>query len=291
MLDQPTQAYYPSEMEQVKGLPEGEDDRAAVHQLFELMRDVTVELGAAWQLIVCDHANLPEDWFQAAVGENNWRGGLKLIPQEWIEEAEAETVRTNRPAAHPAEPQRGERRSADAAGRSGRNATTLRRAARRRLAPAPGEGLRLPLQQSPDQCDAQHGCVNHRSGLLAFDRGAVLQLVRQVDAVQRQRTHLLVACASRLGANHRRQAMPDTLTSSRGLGGRRVTVLVVGEVRERDEHLAALDRDAPVLLRSRGERKVRADLPERRVDRGPSLKLPFVHRVIQLAVRDAVQRA
>jgi len=35
------------------------------------------------QMIVCDHANLPEDWFQDSV-EHNWRGGEKLIPQEWI---------------------------------------------------------------------------------------------------------------------------------------------------------------------------------------------------------------
>jgi len=45
MLDQPTQAYYPSEVEQQEGVPAGEDDRAAVRRMFELMRDVAAELG------------------------------------------------------------------------------------------------------------------------------------------------------------------------------------------------------------------------------------------------------
>ncbi len=59
MLDQPSQAYYPSDVEQQEGLPEGEEDRAAVERLFELMRSVTEELSPYFQIIVCDHANLP----------------------------------------------------------------------------------------------------------------------------------------------------------------------------------------------------------------------------------------
>jgi len=86
MLDQPTQAYYPSELEQQRGLPEAEGDRAAVHRLFELMRDVAVELAPQFQIIVCDHANLSDDWFQDAV-VHNWREGRKLIPESWIEES------------------------------------------------------------------------------------------------------------------------------------------------------------------------------------------------------------
>jgi len=54
--------------------------------MYELMRDVAEELAPEFQIIVCDYANLPEDWFQAAV-QHNWREGRKLIPQEWIDEA------------------------------------------------------------------------------------------------------------------------------------------------------------------------------------------------------------
>jgi len=89
MLDQPTQAYYPSEVAQRSGVAEGEEDRAAVLRLFQLMRSVVDELAPAMQIIVCDHANLPDPWFQDAVGQNNWREGRKLIPDTWIEEAQS----------------------------------------------------------------------------------------------------------------------------------------------------------------------------------------------------------
>jgi Protein of unknown function (DUF3732) len=83
MLDQPTQAYYPSEREQESGRFEAEDDRQAVRRLFLLMRDVVSELAPHFEVIVTDHANLDEDWFQEAVGDNNFRG-LKLIPESWL---------------------------------------------------------------------------------------------------------------------------------------------------------------------------------------------------------------
>lgn len=84
MIDQPTQAWYPSDVEQETGRFEAADDRDAVRRLFELMQDVVNELTPHFQIIVCDHANLDETWFQQAVGENNWRG-VKLIPNEWAD--------------------------------------------------------------------------------------------------------------------------------------------------------------------------------------------------------------
>jgi hypothetical protein len=44
------------------------------------------ELAPGMQVIVCDHANLPDPWFQESVGHNNWREGRKLIPDAWIEQ-------------------------------------------------------------------------------------------------------------------------------------------------------------------------------------------------------------
>jgi len=87
MLDQLTQAYYPSEVEQRSGVPEGEEDRAAVLRLFQLLHTVVEELAPGMQVIVC-HANLPDSWFQQAVGHNNWREGRRLIPDAWIEQAQ-----------------------------------------------------------------------------------------------------------------------------------------------------------------------------------------------------------
>lgn len=87
MLDQPTQAHYPAEADNAAGVPEDDADRIAVRAMFELMRDVVDELAPAFQVIVCDHADLPELWFQNAVGQRRFRNGVKLIPAEWIDEA------------------------------------------------------------------------------------------------------------------------------------------------------------------------------------------------------------
>jgi septal ring factor EnvC (AmiA/AmiB activator) len=89
MLDQPTQAYYPSEVEQLSGVPTRDEDRLAVRRLYELLRAVVAELNPQFQVIVCDHANLDEPWFQASVAEN-WRNGAQLVPEEWITRASLE---------------------------------------------------------------------------------------------------------------------------------------------------------------------------------------------------------
>ncbi|MFD4612738.1 DUF3732 domain-containing protein [Streptomyces sp. NPDC058440] len=86
MLDQPTQVWYRSEVDQATGTLEDDTDRAAVTRLFRLIHDVARELAPDLQIIVSDHANLDEPWFQESV-RHNWRGGRKLIPQAWIEQA------------------------------------------------------------------------------------------------------------------------------------------------------------------------------------------------------------
>jgi hypothetical protein len=84
ILDQPSQAHYPPEKD-----AEGSifvlknEDQAAVFKLFKLIADVAKELQPNLQIIVMDHADLQNDWFQDAVVER-WRNGKKLIPQEWI---------------------------------------------------------------------------------------------------------------------------------------------------------------------------------------------------------------
>ncbi|HET7489624.1 MAG TPA: DUF3732 domain-containing protein [Acidimicrobiales bacterium] len=83
MLDQPTQAWYPSEVEEWDGVPTEDTDREAVRAVFRLLLETVTELAPDFQVIVCDHANLPEDWFQGAV-VHNWRSGEKLIPTDWI---------------------------------------------------------------------------------------------------------------------------------------------------------------------------------------------------------------
>ena len=83
MLDQPSQAYYPSEASQRSGIPESDTDRQAVLAMFALLRDVVTNLAPEMQIIVSDHANLSDPWFAEAV-THNWRDGAKLIPASWL---------------------------------------------------------------------------------------------------------------------------------------------------------------------------------------------------------------
>lgn len=85
MLDQPTQAYYPSDARKKTGQPANDTDRAAVLAMFTVMRDVVAELAPRLQVIVCDHAYLEDDWFREAV-VHNWRDGEKLVPIDWLAE-------------------------------------------------------------------------------------------------------------------------------------------------------------------------------------------------------------
>jgi len=82
-LDQPSQAYFPAERDVDGSMAVLDDeDRIAVIRIFELIRDVVAELSPGLQVIVTEHADVTEDWYQAAVIER-WRGGAALIPAEW----------------------------------------------------------------------------------------------------------------------------------------------------------------------------------------------------------------
>ncbi|MBU8865585.1 DUF3732 domain-containing protein [Paenarthrobacter aromaticivorans] len=81
MVDQPTQAFFPEEV--VDAADDENADWEAVRRQFTLMRDVATELNGNFQIIVCDHANLADNWFQEAVVEN-WRNGVAFIPTDWL---------------------------------------------------------------------------------------------------------------------------------------------------------------------------------------------------------------
>ena len=87
-LDQPSQVYFPAEQDPDGPLADLEDeDRLAVLRMFELIKDVVDDLGGEFQVVVTEHADLAEEWFQSAVVER-WRDGAALIPADWIEEGE-----------------------------------------------------------------------------------------------------------------------------------------------------------------------------------------------------------
>lgn len=74
VLDQPTQAHYPSDEDNESGEPGDDADRVAVRRMFRLLYDFVTEFSPGFQVIVCDHADIPEDWFQDSV-RYRWRGG------------------------------------------------------------------------------------------------------------------------------------------------------------------------------------------------------------------------
>ena len=86
MFDQPSQAHYPPERDadgSIDGL--SNEDQTAVFQLFKLIADAAAELAPQLQIIIMDHADLKNEWFQNAVVER-WRRGKKLVPVEWTEQ-------------------------------------------------------------------------------------------------------------------------------------------------------------------------------------------------------------
>ncbi|HEY7328030.1 MAG TPA: DUF3732 domain-containing protein [Gemmataceae bacterium] len=84
MLDQPTQVYFPPEPTEDRSVDELEDeDRQAVRRLFTLIFEVVEKLAGGLQVIITDHADLADGWFQESIVEK-WRGGNKLVPNDWL---------------------------------------------------------------------------------------------------------------------------------------------------------------------------------------------------------------
>ncbi len=88
LIDQPTQVYFPSEQiyKDADGSvhrTEADADLDAVRRLFELLLKFTREDSPGFQLIVTEHANLREQWFQDALVEQPWTKPPALVPEGW----------------------------------------------------------------------------------------------------------------------------------------------------------------------------------------------------------------
>lgn len=91
-IDQPTQVYFPSEQvyKDADGSvfkTEADADLNAVRRLFELLLKFTQVDVPGFQLIVTEHANLREQWFQDALVEDPWTKPPAFVPEEWPQEA------------------------------------------------------------------------------------------------------------------------------------------------------------------------------------------------------------
>jgi hypothetical protein len=78
-FDQPTQAYFPPDVsdETVRNT-----DRESVMRMFRLISDEVKDAG--FQVIIMEHADIQEDWYQLMIAEKWWDGVRKLVPLDWI---------------------------------------------------------------------------------------------------------------------------------------------------------------------------------------------------------------
>jgi hypothetical protein len=82
-LDQPSQVYYPQDIELDPNLNTSNDEeRQAVLRMFNLIFGVVENLAPHFQVIITEHANLDDERYQSYVREN-WRSGKALVPSTW----------------------------------------------------------------------------------------------------------------------------------------------------------------------------------------------------------------
>lgn len=77
-FDQPTQAYFPPDVadETIRNT-----DKDAVERMFKLIMNSCKDAG--FQVIITEHADLQQPWYQEMVKEKWWDGKTKLVPVEW----------------------------------------------------------------------------------------------------------------------------------------------------------------------------------------------------------------
>lgn len=83
MLDQPSQAHYPTEKDVGEISGAEDEDQVAVARLYRLLLDYCLDMESNMQIIVVDHVDLLQEWFRASTVER-WRDGIKLVPMTWL---------------------------------------------------------------------------------------------------------------------------------------------------------------------------------------------------------------
>lgn len=87
-IDQPTQVYFPSEQiyKAASGSVEETErdaDLEKVRKLFAMLYRFATQESPGFQIIVTEHANLRDDWFQDSIVEVPWTKPPALVPEEW----------------------------------------------------------------------------------------------------------------------------------------------------------------------------------------------------------------
>jgi len=82
-IDQPSQVYFPEDRDwERSSVDEPGEDWKAVSRMYQLALRLVNQLSPSLQIIMTDHANINEPWFQDCIIER-WREGEKLVPLEW----------------------------------------------------------------------------------------------------------------------------------------------------------------------------------------------------------------
>jgi uncharacterized coiled-coil DUF342 family protein len=90
ILDQPTQVYFPSTQQYatLSGTQEetlkSDADIEAVQRMTDLLFDVCEQLSPNFQILLLEHANLPDERYQQALVEEPWTEGRALVPVDWL---------------------------------------------------------------------------------------------------------------------------------------------------------------------------------------------------------------
>ena len=85
VLDQPSQVYFPPDATG-DDVELDDDDRAALRRFYQELKLFVDFHPGSFQVLVIDHADEAEAWFQNSVVER-WRGGRGLVPTHWIDSA------------------------------------------------------------------------------------------------------------------------------------------------------------------------------------------------------------
>jgi len=88
VIDQPTQVYFPSEKEYEENdgsieKTEANSDIENVRKLFSFLHKFVEEVCPDFQILITEHANLNDNWFQDALVEQPWTKPPALIPEDW----------------------------------------------------------------------------------------------------------------------------------------------------------------------------------------------------------------
>lgn len=76
-LDQPSQVYFPSELDEKK------TDWNKVKELYDFIIERVVESKGKLQVIIVDHADLKDEKFRKLIIEDWWKDENNLVPREW----------------------------------------------------------------------------------------------------------------------------------------------------------------------------------------------------------------